>query len=312
MNHNISRRNYKKYTKKIYYLSISFLALIVGFNKLSADVIEVKEADDIYLSYYKDYQNLNRAIEKLDNILEKNPDNIEALILLSHVWLTYGDVTTKDANDKLKAYEKGRDRAKKAIELSPKNADAHFWYIANTGRWGQTKGVLRCLFLVPKIQEELNLILQLNPEYVPALDVYGVLYNELPRFFGGDSELAERYLRNAIELKPHLTILRVDLARVLIKRHRNEEAINELNKVLDEKEPKVYADWYVKDRKDTEELIAKIIRNIISVLQNCHVLAYLSMPRHYYIFASSVVIPARFNRESICLLFFAILRSGDL
>lgn len=172
--------------------------------------------------------------------------------------MTYGDVVTKYTNEKLNAYEKGRDIAKKAIELSPKNPDAHFWYIANTGRWGQTKGVLRSLFLVPKIKEELNLILQLNPEYVPALDVYGVLYYELPRFFGGDLELAERYLRNAIELEHHLTMLRVDLARVLIKRHRNEEAINELNKVLEEKEPKVYADWYVKDRKDAEELIAKI------------------------------------------------------
>jgi hypothetical protein len=85
MNYKIPRRNYKKHTNKIYYLSISFLALIVGFNKLSAEVIEVKEAEDIYLSYYKDYQNLNRAIKKLDNILEKTPNNIEALILLSHV-----------------------------------------------------------------------------------------------------------------------------------------------------------------------------------------------------------------------------------
>ena len=258
MNYKIPRRNYKKHTNKIYYLSISFLVLIVGFNKLSAEVIEVKEAEDIYLSYYKDYQNLNRAIEKLDNILEKTPNNIEALILLSHVWLIYGDVVTKDTIEKLNAYEKGRDIAKKAIELSPKNPNGHFWHIANIGRWGQTKGVLRSLFLVRKLKEELNLILQLNPEYVPALDVYGVLYYELPRFFGGDLELAERYLRSAIELEPHLTILRVDLARVLIKRHRNEEAINELNKVLEEKKPKVYADWYVKDRKDAEELIVEI------------------------------------------------------
>jgi len=162
MNYHISRRNYKRYTKKIYNLSISFLALIVGYNKLSAEITKVKEAEDIYLIYYKDYQYLNRAIEKIDNILEKNSDNIEALILLSHVWLTYGDVVTKDTIEKLNAYEKGRDIAKKAVELSPKNPDAHFWYIANTGRWGQTKGVLRSLFLVPKIKEELNLILQIN------------------------------------------------------------------------------------------------------------------------------------------------------
>ncbi len=177
------------------------------------------------------------------------------------IWLTYGDVVTKDKNDKLKAYEKGRDIAKKGIELSLSNPDAHFWYTANMGRWGQTKGVLGSLFLLPKIKKELDLILKLNPEYIAALDAYGVLYYELPRFFGGDLELAEKYLRKAIKLEPHLTILRVDLARVLIKRHRYEEAINELNNVLDEKEPKVYADWYVIDRKAAEELIAKIKGN---------------------------------------------------
>lgn len=55
-----------------------------------------------------------------------------------------------------------------------------------------------------------------------------------------------------------MTILRIDLAKVLIKRYRYEEAGNELNKVLEEKEPKIYADWYVRDRKEAGELITKI------------------------------------------------------
>ncbi|MCI0455159.1 MAG: tetratricopeptide repeat protein [Candidatus Dadabacteria bacterium] len=226
-----------------------------------ADEIGVNDAESIYLRYYEDPQNLNRAIEKLDKTLKTDPYDIDALILLSRVWLTYGDVVAKSKDEKIKAYEKGRDIGKKGIELSSRNPDAHFWYMANIGRWGQTKGVLKSLFLVSKIKEELDLILNLNPEYVPALDAYGVLYYELPRLFGGDLELSEKYLRRAIGLDPHLSVLRVDLARVLIKKHRYEEAINELNKVLGEKEPKVYADWYVRDRKNAEELISKIKRD---------------------------------------------------
>jgi tetratricopeptide (TPR) repeat protein len=227
-------------------------------NGNSEDELSVKEAEKIYLIYNEDFNNLNRAIDKLNKILERNPNNVEAMTLLSRVWLTYGDVIAKDKDEKLKAYEKGRDIAKKAIELSPKNPDAHFWYTANMGRWGQTKGVLKSLFLVPRIKEQLNLILALDPKYVPALDVYGVLYYEIPGFLGGDLKLSEKYLRQAIELDPHLTAIRVDLARVLVKRKRYEEARGELNRVLEEKEPRLYADWYVKDRKDAAELIDKI------------------------------------------------------
>jgi tetratricopeptide (TPR) repeat protein len=117
---------------------------------------------------------------------------------------------------------------------------------------------LRSLFLLSQIKEQLNLILVLDPEYVPALDVYAVLYYELPGFLGGNLELSEKYIMQAIELDPHLTVARVDLAKVLIKRKKYEQARYELKGVLEEKEPKLYADWYVKDRTDAAELIAYI------------------------------------------------------
>lgn len=218
----------------------------------------LKDAERTYLNYYEDFGNIVRAIDKLNRIIEQNPKDAEAMTLLSRVWLTYGDVVAKDRDEKLVAYEKGRDIAKRAIELSPNDPDAHFWYTANMGRWGQTRGVLRSLFLVPQVKEQLDLILAINPNYVPALDVYGMLYYELPGFLGGNLELSERYIRQAIGLDPHLTVSRVDLARVLIKRKKYEEARSELNRVLEEKEPKLYADWYVKDRKEAVELIANI------------------------------------------------------
>jgi tetratricopeptide (TPR) repeat protein len=233
----------------------------MGNNQCSSnekDELSVKGAEKIYLSYYEDFGNLDRAIDNLNKILEQNPKDVEAMTLLSRVWLTYGDVAAKDKNEKLRAYENGRDIAKKAMELSPKNPDAHFWYTANMGRWGQTRGVLKSLFLVSQVKEQLNLILALDPNYVPALEVYGVLYYELPGFLGGNLEMSEKYIRQAIKLDPHLTVARVDLARVLIKRKKYEEARGGLNGVLEEKEPKLYADWYVKDKKDAAELMADI------------------------------------------------------
>lgn len=220
--------------------------------------LSVKDAEKIYLSYYEDFGNLGRTIDKLNKTIELNPKDIEAMTLLSRVWLTYGDVAAKNKDEKLRDYEKGRDVAKKAMELNPKNPGPHFWYMANMGRWGQTRGVLKSFFLVSQVKEQLNLILALDPEYVPALDAYGVLYYQLPGFLGGDLKLSERYIRQAIELDPHLTVARVDLAKVLIKRKQYEEARSELNGVLEEKEPKLYADWYVKDRRDAAELIADI------------------------------------------------------
>ncbi|MER3445658.1 MAG: hypothetical protein C4291_01955 [Candidatus Dadabacteria bacterium] len=123
---------------------------------------------------------------------------------------------------------------------------------------GRDKGGLKSLFLVPEVKEQLNLILAINPNYVPALDVYGMLYYELPGFLGGNLNLSEKYIRQAIEIDPHLTVTRVDLARVFIKRKRYDEARSQLNRVLEEKEPTLYGDWYVKDRKDAAELIADI------------------------------------------------------
>jgi tetratricopeptide (TPR) repeat protein len=241
---------------------LAFLILLllpsIDLGQPNAEELSVKEAERVYLSYNEDLNNLGKAIDQLNKILDKDPSNLEALILLSRIWLTYGDVIAKDKGEKLRAFEKGRDIAQKAIELSQKNLDAHFWYTANIGRWGQTMGVLKSLSLLSQVREQINLILSYDPKYIPALDVYGVLYYELPRFLGGDLNLSERYLRQALELDPSLTAIRIDLARVLIKRKRYEEARVELNRVLEEKQPTFYADWYVKDRKAAKELLVKL------------------------------------------------------
>lgn len=52
--------------------------------------------------------------------------------------------------------------------------------------------------------------------------------------------------------------MRVDLARLLIKRGKYAEARRELRRVLNEKEPRFLSDWTVKHTKRARELLDAI------------------------------------------------------
>src|SRR5579884_4557107 len=91
-------------------LSLAHCANDGGDNRCSSNENErgapsLKDAEKTYLSYYEDFGNLDRAIDKLNRILELNPTDVESMVLLSRVWLTYGDVVAKNRDEKLRAYE---------------------------------------------------------------------------------------------------------------------------------------------------------------------------------------------------------------
>jgi tetratricopeptide (TPR) repeat protein len=177
------------------------------------------------------------------------------MILLSRICFQWGDVRAQDDSEKLAAYERGREVGKRAVELAPKNPEAHFWYAVNTGRWGTTKGVFRSLFLLPTLREEVDIILQLAPDDPGALGLAGNIELALP---WGDLDKAEASFRKALKVDPRYTAVRVDLGRLLIKRGKYEEARKEFRRVRDEKEPRFLADWTVKHSKRARELLDAI------------------------------------------------------
>ena len=162
------------------------------------------------------------------------------------------------ADDKLAAYERGRELGKRAVELAPRNPEAHVWYGINTGRWGQTKGIMRSLFLLPTVREAIDTTLALDPRNLRALALAGNVYLEVPRIAGGDRDKAEAQFRKALEIDPHFTNARVDLARVLIAGGRYADARRELQQVIDERQPNNVADWTVKDLPRARELLGSI------------------------------------------------------
>jgi tetratricopeptide (TPR) repeat protein len=217
----------------------------------------VESARALVARYHEDPAVIDRARDLLQSALARDRQ-VDTMVMLSYVHFLYGDVRATTTEDKLAAYDRGREIGKRAVELAPRNPEAHVWYGINTGRWGLTKGVMRSLFLLPTVRQEVDTTLALDPQNLRALALSGNVFLEVPGLFGGDREKAEQQFRKALELDPRFTVARVDLARVLIATRRYADARRELQRVIDEPTPNSVADWTVKDLPRARELLESI------------------------------------------------------
>ena len=233
------------------------LALVLGAAASAWAQSPVEAARALVARYHQDPAALDRARDLLDAALAKDR-KVETMAMLSYVQFLIGDVRAATPEDKLAAYDRGREIGKRAVELAPKSHDAHLWYAINTARWGETKGVLRSLFLLPTIREELGILLELDPRSVRAHILAGNVLLEVPGFAGGDRAKAEEHFKKALEIDPRFTNARVDLARVYIVDARYAEARLELSRVVNETSPSVVADWTVKDAPRAKKLLESI------------------------------------------------------
>jgi len=207
--------------------------------------------------YHEDPTVIDRARDQLEAALARDRQ-VDTMVMLAFVHFLYGDVRATTVEDKLASYDRGREIARRAVELAPRNPEAHVWYGINTGRWGLTKGVMRSLFLLPTVRQEVDATLALDPKNLRALALSGNVFLEVPGLFGGDRVKAEQQFRRALEIDPHFTVARVDLARVLIAAGRYPDARRELQGVVDERTPNSIADWTAKDLPRARELLESI------------------------------------------------------
>lgn len=241
----------------------------------------VAEFQEFSTRFHENPARLDQILEGLDQALKTKSNNsntstnstnpsistystsstksyMEKLLALAQVCFILGDVLATTDIQKVDAFERGRQVAERAVELEPKNVSARFWYAVNTGRWAQSKGFLRTLFLVPTVKKEINIILKLDPHFTLAYSLAGNFFYEVPGLLGGDLDKAEEMFRKGLEQDSTFTGLRVGLAKTLIKRGRIDEARQELQAVLDEKEPRNLAYWTLKDSKEAQELLDSI------------------------------------------------------
>ena len=217
----------------------------------------VAELQAFSTRYHENPKKIDQLKAALEKAAESDPDS-DTLLALAQVCFMYGDVRATTEEAKLAAYDRGRQAAKRAIELAPKSAPAQFWYGTNTGRWGETKGIMRALFLLPTVKAAMQTALALDPGYAPAYALGGSIYSEVPGYAGGDLDRSEAMFRKGLELDPRYTNMRLGLARTLLKKGRTADARRELEAVLGEKAPSNPADWAIKDVPQAKAILAEI------------------------------------------------------
>jgi tetratricopeptide (TPR) repeat protein len=229
----------------------------LGSGTAAAQSPLLAELDVVAANYHADPEQLDRLRAELERAARADPHPAH-WIGLARVSFLWGDVRAVTREQKLEAYGRGREAGKRATELAPRDATAHFWYATNTGRWGQTNGVVRSLFLLSTVREHLDLALQLDPNLAGAHVVAGYVHYEVPGLLGGDLDRAEQSFRTALKQHPRFTAARVGLARTLAKKGKIAEARREAQAVLDETSPQNLADWTVKDSRDARQLLASL------------------------------------------------------
>ena len=231
---------------------VAFLAQTAG-----AQTPLLAELNAAATHYHADPAQLDRLRAAFERAVatDPTPANWIGLARISFLW---GDVRATTREEKLAAYDRGRQAGLRATELVPRDAAAHFWYATNTGRWGQTNGVVRSLFLLSTVREQLAIALQLDPHLTGAYVVAGYVDYEVPGLLGGSLDRAEESFRTALRQAPDLTTARVGLARTLAKKGQVAEARREALAVLDEKSPANLADWTVKDTRDARLLLESL------------------------------------------------------
>jgi predicted Zn-dependent protease len=233
------------------------LILLLSCMMAQAQSPLVTELQTVATSNHNDPSRLDAIRSGLEQMI-KTDSRVENLVALARVNFIWGDIRATTEDQKLDAYDRGRQVAKRVIELESRHVEARFWYALNTARWGQTKGVVRSLFLLPTVQEEIQVILKLDPKFTPIYALAGHVFYEVPELLGGDLKKAEEMFRKGLEQDPQFTAMRVGLGKTLAKLGRVTEAQHELQAVLDEKAPSNPADWRLRDMREARELLESL------------------------------------------------------
>src|SRR5437867_696503 len=102
----------------------------------------VEAARALVARYHEDLAGLDRARDLLDAALAGDR-KVDTMVMLSYVQFLIGDVRAVTAEDKLAAYDRGREIGRRAVELAPKSHDAHLWYAIATARYADARRELQ-------------------------------------------------------------------------------------------------------------------------------------------------------------------------
>ena len=217
----------------------------------------VASARALLAAWHQDSARIDRARSVLEAALAADPAP-ETLVELARVWFLTGDFRARGDGERVAAYERGSEAARRAIAAAPRSDGAHLWFAINTGRLAELRGIMRAAALLSAIREGSEMVLRLNPSNVDGLILAAGLAAEVPGFMGGDRGRAETLFRRALEADPHQTAGRLELARLYVATRRWSDAQRELQRIVDEPSPTDLPRWTMSDRPRARAMLAEL------------------------------------------------------
>ena len=209
--------------------------------------------------YQDDPARIDRARDLLEaHVARGGAADVPTLLALARAWFLFGEERAKTEADKIAAYARARDYAKRATELAPNDAEAHIWYAITLGTWSQAKGLLHSALALRDLRKQVDIVLRLDPNNIAAHVMAGSIARELPLVLGGDSKEAEEHFKTAQRLDPRQTGVRIELAQLYINLGRYAEARQQLQSVLAERAPTDRPRWTLKEMPRARQMLESI------------------------------------------------------
>ncbi len=109
---------------------------------------------------------------------------------------------TAEGDEVVALYDAAVTAAREAVELVPDDLEAHMALVRAWGRLAQYRGVLESLNLATLMKEELDLMLEQDPNHDGALHALALWHLNVPWLFGGRSDQTRGLFDQAIAVEP--------------------------------------------------------------------------------------------------------------
>jgi len=232
------------------------VVLILPLALLSQDAEQILTQADELFETMSDMETAEKALDLYRKALNLIEDKYEPYWKISRMHYYIGEHTESN-KEKKNIFSQAIYYAEKAIQLSPEQPDGYYWRGVNNGKYGESRGVLKSLFLVKPIKSDMNKVIELDPEYEDggAYRVLGRVYFKLPGFAGGSNEESLKLLEKSIETGPEDANTRLFLGETLLAMKEIERARDELEFVLSMEDDPYWKSDVGNAKKSAEELL---------------------------------------------------------
>jgi len=143
------------------------IALLLVTPQARADDVAVKmflKKGDRQYKKRTDPKAVDKAKSYYEKVLAVDPDNVKARWKLARLFYWKG-THAKGKAAKMKIFEQGIRYAQEGIQKNSKSIGCHYWLGVSYGKFGEAKGILASLDLVPHLKKEMETVLKLKEGY---------------------------------------------------------------------------------------------------------------------------------------------------